>query len=148
MPREVNRQPILRHPRRVIRYELRPTLVNVPTLANPSGAQRFPCVEALLGTRTSVHDTVVSVIDQNGDELNFMVSCQVNQDQRLSVNRSLRSICEVEWCGSVLVMKIGRRSAFVNMTTSDKDLANVAIVRFIEETNGPVGLEYVDFLEL
>lgn len=105
-----------------------PCFVSVPTLANPHGPDRFPCVEAVLGTTCPVHDCTVSVLDDDGVEQRFLVSCQAGPD--LPVNRPIRSLHpRLLWGGTVLVMKIGTRASFVNLGTVDKELAMRSVLK-------------------
>lgn len=100
----------------------------MPTLANPHGSDRFPCVEAVLGTTSPVHDCTVSVLGNDGTEQRFLVSCQGSHD--LPVNRSIRHLHpRILWGGTVLVMKIGARAPFVNLGTTDKELALRSVLK-------------------
>ncbi|KAH6915893.1 hypothetical protein BKA70DRAFT_1216199 [Coprinopsis sp. MPI-PUGE-AT-0042] len=108
-----------------------PATVSVPTLVNPSGRQRFPCIEAVMGARSRIHDCTVEVLDGMGRPCQFLVSCQA--DDLLPMNRSLRVLAPgLQWTGSILVMKIGQQAAFISLSSADKPVAIVALQRFIE----------------
>lgn len=123
-------QPVL-HRLKGLLYEATnatPSIVNVPTLADPQGPHRFPCIESLLGTRATIHDCVVSVVDSRGEEHQFLLSCQVGDS--LPFNRPLRMLSpNIPWDGSLLIMKMGRRASFVGFTGSDRELAKAAVAK-------------------
>ncbi|KAJ3520868.1 hypothetical protein NMY22_g12553 [Coprinellus aureogranulatus] len=128
--RRVRYQPVLQRIRGLLfdSSSVRATLVSVPTLANSRGTQRFPCVEALLGTSAPVHDCTVMVADGQGNEVQFLISCQGGA--YLRTNRPLRVLApQAHWTGSVLVLKMGRRTSFITMGAQDKDLATEAVLK-------------------
>ncbi|KAG2003770.1 hypothetical protein CC2G_004348 [Coprinopsis cinerea AmutBmut pab1-1] len=138
----------IRSPRKVVRYtpilrELKGLLFNtsntfsvvkgIPTLTDPSGPQRFPCLEAVLGTRVSIHECVVEVTDRAGDLHQFLVACQ--NGLGLSRNRAVQRLLPptmADWDGSIVVLKIGLVKAYVSMTTPDRVLAEEAVSKFFQ----------------
>ncbi|KAF6745569.1 hypothetical protein DFP72DRAFT_1077346 [Ephemerocybe angulata] len=116
-------------------HAFKETMVDVPTLAHPTGSQRFPCAETVLGVGAT-HDVVVSVIDGRGKENRFLVVCQIGA--HLPVNRPLLKLApDVAWAGSVLIMKMGQRLPFVGMSSMDKADAILAVFKFINACDGP-----------
>ncbi|KAJ3536319.1 hypothetical protein NMY22_g6082 [Coprinellus aureogranulatus] len=123
----------------------RATLISVPTLANSRGTQRFPCVKALLGTSAPVHDCTVSVADGQGNEHQFLVSCQ--RGAYLPANRPLRILApQAHWTGSLLVLKMGQRAPFITMGAQDVDLATTAALKFVEAAGD--GFELPDYVDI
>ena len=84
----------------------------------------------MLGTCVPIHDSVVHIINRNGQEHKFLVVSQVGGS--LPINRSLRLFCpNIEWEGSLLLFKMGQRAAFIGLTSSDRELANEALIKYV-----------------
>ncbi|KAH6907933.1 hypothetical protein BKA70DRAFT_1223218 [Coprinopsis sp. MPI-PUGE-AT-0042] len=108
-----------------------PNFQPVPTLANPAGGDRFPCVEAVFGTHSRLHECAIDVVGAGERDLGqYVIWCQA--EEPLQVNHSIiRLDPTVVWTGSLLILKRGRNASFISMTSSDKPMALDAVKEFL-----------------
>lgn len=109
--------------------------VQVPTAIHPTRAGRdhpnFPSFEAILGADVTLHETWVTCVDTTGREHRFLIAAQYCAD--CEVNAALKHVLpEVDWRGSLVVMRGGYRSFVVNMGGSVlKKLALAAVHKYV-----------------
>lgn len=90
---------------------------------------RFPCIEAVLGTQTPLHDCTVVIRDTAGRRYTFLISCQVGEG--LPLNPSLAEFVPgCLWSGSLVVMRCGVNVSHIGLRgRREKDLAFKAVQR-------------------
>ncbi|KAI0310345.1 hypothetical protein OF83DRAFT_1178649 [Amylostereum chailletii] len=112
-----------------------PLYVQVPVMiphAESSALPHFPAVEALLGTRTVVHDTWVTVTNDHERLHRFLLSSTVHMD--LIANYALRAHFPdlPGWPGDIVVMAIGGKRRVVGIRGEKQaSLADEAVHKYV-----------------
>ncbi|KAI0654588.1 hypothetical protein C8Q70DRAFT_925440, partial [Cubamyces menziesii] len=104
----------------------------IPDVETPL-AKRFPSFESILGTRSVIHECLVTFLDTSGQPHRFLLAYQEHPDH--PPNRALLKILpNVDFCGELVVMRAGKRSLVVGMKgKKDMRLAEGAVRRFLLE---------------
>ncbi|KAI0055721.1 hypothetical protein BV25DRAFT_1921590 [Artomyces pyxidatus] len=90
---------------------LRVSVLTVIPKAESFRCPRFPCIEGVIGSHTSTHDCVVTVIGANEELHRFLISCQYDADAE--INATLEAAFpNSRWRGPLVVMRQGK-SVFV-----------------------------------
>ncbi|KAI0324437.1 hypothetical protein GY45DRAFT_1340787 [Cubamyces sp. BRFM 1775] len=96
-------------------------------------AKRFPSFESILGTRSFIHECLVTCVDAMDKPHRFLLAYQEHPEQ--PPNRALLKVLPGhDFCGELVVMRAGKRSLVVNMKGKrDMELAEEAVRRFLLE---------------
>ncbi|KAF6748650.1 hypothetical protein DFP72DRAFT_773175, partial [Ephemerocybe angulata] len=105
-------------------------VVSIPTLANPGGLDRFPCIEAVFGPHAHITSSTVDIQDVKGKTHRFVIFYQ--QGGSLEVNQAIQNLVPgSQWRGSIIVMMTGKNIPFIGLMSTHRHLATGALQKYV-----------------